>query len=90
MSKGQRKYQCADCQNTQMEHWTALARRCKPRCTKCGGTFLLPYSDSAHDQDVRAGTARAIKDETPPHAGTTAESLMMRGEREIPGSKGKP
>jgi len=86
-NKGNRKYQCADCQATQMEHWTAMARRCKPRCKACGSTFLVPYSDGALEQDTNAGTARAIKDASLTHLGTSAESLMMRGERDVPRSE---
>ncbi len=84
MGKGDRKYQCADCKSTQMEHWTAMAGRCKPRCKGCGSTFLEPYSEGAVDQFVSAGTARAIKDASPPNLGTAHEALMMRGEKDVP------
>ena len=85
--KGQVRYVCADCGNKQFEHWAVMARRCKPRCTGCGGTFLNPDSDGANEQFVEAGTARAIKEKAPPHAGTDKDAQMMRGDREIPGAK---
>lgn len=85
--KGQRRYVCADCNHKQFEHWTAMSRRNKPRCQGCGGTFLNPDSDGADEAFVRAGTGRAIKEKTPPTLGTLPEAAMMRGEREIPGSK---
>lgn len=59
--KGQRKYECVDCKSTQMEHWTAMQRRNKPRCTKCGSTFLNPYSEGAHEQFDRAAAARVVR-----------------------------
>jgi DNA-directed RNA polymerase subunit RPC12/RpoP len=85
--KGKRKYKCADCQRTTMEHWTAMSRRCKPRCQGCGSTFLEPCSEGAVDDFVKAGTGRAINEKCPPRMGTLAEASMMRGERDIPGAK---
>lgn len=76
---GKRRYRCADCGRTCMLHWVELSRRCKPHCQGCGGTFFEPDSDGAMEQEVNAGTARAIKDK--PHDGRYAPK--MRGEMEI-------
>ncbi len=84
-TKGKRMFRCADCKNRQFMHPIELARRCKPRCVGCGGTFFEPDSDGAHDMEANVGTARAIQEKAPPNAGTSAAAAMMRGEREIPG-----
>lgn len=83
-NKGKRKYACADCGTPAMLHWTELARRCKPRCGKCGSTFFNPMSDGAVESEINAGTSKAIRDAKPPSLGTVAELQMMRGEREVP------
>lgn len=83
-NKGKRKYACGDCGETKMLHWVELSRRRPPNCAKCGCTFWVPHSDGANEMSINAGTARAIKEHAPPNLGTSAESLMMRGEREVP------
>ena len=84
-SKGKRRYRCADCGTKALLHWVELARKCKPRCQGCGGSFFEPDSEGASEMEVNAGTARAIKDHQPPHDGK--DTLAMRGERDIPGVK---
>lgn len=76
--KGHYKYECADCGNTQMEHAQVMSRRCRPRCQKCGSTFLNPSSDNAIEDQYKAGAARTIKEEINPNVTTGRENVSMR------------
>ena len=60
MNQGRRKYECADCKGTQMEHSLAMQRRNRPRCKSCGSTFLNPHSKLAIEAFENAAAARAI------------------------------
>ena len=44
--KGQRLYRCVDCGNKQYLRRYEAMRKCKPRCTSCGSTFLDPASNA--------------------------------------------
>ena len=48
MKKGQRKFRCLDCGETQAVHWVELNRARSPRCRGCGGP-LEPHSRGAID-----------------------------------------
>jgi len=66
-----------------MLHPLAATRRCKPRCSGCGGTFLEPDTDGAVDAFINTGTAKAVLEKvvnTDPNA-----VAMMRGDRQVPG-----
>lgn len=48
--KGKRKYRCCDCGADQFLHWTALIRRFRPRCVRCGSYGLDPVTQEAKEE----------------------------------------
>lgn len=57
---GRRAYECADCKTRMLFKPSELARKCKPRCRGCGGTFFNPSSEGAVEQSTEIGQARGI------------------------------
>lgn len=60
MKRGTRKYRCAECAHEQGIHFTALDRRSKTRCERCGSLWLDPVSPEALKEIVDKSTNRVI------------------------------
>jgi len=48
-------FQCADCGEKELIHWTARARRTRVRCSSCGSLRLDPVTKEGHE-DLAAET----------------------------------
>lgn len=81
IKKGSRLYRCGDCAHRLFVEPRAFDRASRPRCHRCGCTFLEPVSDGAAENEIKHGTARAIADHAPPH--DPRANVTMRGERSI-------
>lgn len=65
--KGQRLFECKECNNKQFIHWIERNRRGLPRCLQCGSQRLEIVSDEAKDEQCRlqreriTGTGGSLK-----------------------------
>jgi len=53
--KNQFLYYCVDCGNKQYEYMARFARKCRPRCSACGSTFLEVWTKEAADRIATHG-----------------------------------
>ena len=62
--RGQRKFICAECGETNYLTWQKRARKFRPQCRWCGSYSLDPSPTSHVIEDIRQETENLIRDNT--------------------------